>query len=73
MNCDAFTVSVNLLLNFFKDYGNVAEYPFTINKDIIERFLNLLSIELYHPTKFEFNNEIITFSEVVTSLKQSFC
>lgn len=60
-------------MNFFKNYGNTSEYPFTIDKDLIEKFLTVLSIELYNPSKFEFNNEIVTFTEVLSSLKQTFC
>lgn len=60
-------------MNLFNNYGNTTEYPFTIDKNLIEKFLTVLSIELYYPSKFKFNNEIVTFAEVVSSLQETFC
>lgn len=66
-------ISLNLIMNVFKKYGNISNYPFIIEKVRIEKILTLLSVELYHPSKFEFNNEFVTYSEILKTLKHTFC
>lgn len=69
---DSLLLSPSLLLKIFEKYGNIEEYPFTIEKEKIEKILYILSNELYFPHKFEFNNQIITYSDVITSIEQIF-
>ena len=72
INDDSLLLSPSLLLKIFEKYGNIEEYPFTIEKEKIEKILYVLSNELYFPHKFEFNNQIITYSDVITSIEQIF-
>ena len=46
--------------------------PFSIEKHKIEKILEILSIEFYHPSLFEFPNEIVTYPEVISELLQKF-
>lgn len=61
-----------MLLQIFKEYGNVSLEPFSIEKAKIEKILSILSIEYYHPSSFEFQNEIVTYPQVISELLHKF-
>ena len=63
-------ISLPFLQNIFKTFGNVDNYPFTIEKNIIKEILRICSIELNFPSKFKFKGkkQLITYQEVISCL-----
>lgn len=65
-------VSINLLRLIFETYGNIKTFPFTIEKNKIETILRVISNELYFPSEFQFENDIVQYPEVVSSIMRTF-
>ena len=65
-----FTITVSLLEKIFEHYGNFQDN--IIDKHIIEKILHILSVHLCYPSKFEFEDEKISFEQVCTKITQLF-
>lgn len=62
-------ISTHLLLKIFEKYAKDSK---TIKKDTIEKILEILSIELYHPLEFIFEKQEVTYKDVTSSIIQNF-
>ena len=58
-----------MLQLYFEKYGTSIS---TIQKEKIEKILEILSNEMYYPLQFNFPNEIVSFHEVAKALKEKF-
>lgn len=65
-----FTITISLLEKIFEHYGDLQDNM--IDKHIIEKILYVLSVQLYYPSKFEFEDGKISFEQVCTKIKQIF-
>lgn len=62
----------NIVADIFEKYGDTQSLPFKIKKELIEQILSIFSIESFFPEKFEFQNEIVTYSDVCNVLEEKY-
>lgn len=64
-------ISLPLVYQIFKKYGDIENNPYTINAETIQKILKILFNEIYHKQTNEIeckNQKIITFHEITSFL-----